>query len=33
MFVDVGLQVFLNFNEAGTVFLCFKLSKLGFNAM
>ena len=31
--VDVGLQVFLSFTKAGTVFLCFKLSKLGFNAI
>ena len=27
--VDVGLQVFLCFHEAGTAYLCFKLSKLG----
>ena len=31
--VNVGLQVFLCFNEASTAFLCFKLSKLGFNAI
>ena len=29
--VDVGLQVFLCFHEAGTTYLCFKLSKLGLN--
>ena len=31
--VDVGLQVFLCFHEAGTAYLCFKLSKLGLNAI
>ena len=33
MLVDVGLQVFLCFHVAGTAFLCFKLSKLGLNAI
>ena len=31
--VDVGLQVFLYFHEACTVYLCFKLSKLSLNAI
>ena len=31
--VDVGLQVFLCFHEAGTAYLCFKNSKLGLNAI
>ena len=31
--VDVGLQVFLCFHEAGVAYLCFKLSKLGLNAI
>ena len=31
--VDVCLQVFLCFHEAGTTYLCFKLSKLGLNSI
>ena len=31
--VDVGLQVFLCIHEAGTAYLCFKLSKLGLIAI
>ena len=31
--VDVGLQEFLCIHEAGTAYLCFKLSKLGLNAI